>query len=235
MKSVRFRSWSRFKKEISGWLAFDSPKWQPVTWWFRGHADAAWKLQPTLDRSQSFADTDDRNEHSNRLLSRFREELIGFGPSQHLPGDPELELFARHHGLPSPLMDWTLSPYIAAFFAFAEVPSSGLQHAAIWALDSNMATLLIGDPEPVDFIVEREMLRFNVRALEQRGVFLRVNVASPSVEELLDQALVKIELPAKIRREALTDLYEMGITPSKLFRDPDGAARTAQIRHLIMR
>ena len=28
--------------------------------------------------------------------------------------------FLRHHGFPSPLLDWSKSPYVAAFFAFAE-------------------------------------------------------------------------------------------------------------------
>jgi hypothetical protein len=30
-------------------------------------------------------------------------------------------IYLRHHSYPSPLIDWTLSPYIAAFFAFRSI------------------------------------------------------------------------------------------------------------------
>jgi hypothetical protein len=46
---------------------------------------------------------------------------------------PSLELYRylvylRHHGFPSPLLDWSHSPYVAAFFAFQDLarkPNSG--------------------------------------------------------------------------------------------------------------
>jgi hypothetical protein len=31
-------------------------------------------------------------------------------------------VYLRHHGYPSPLLDWTTSPYIAAYFALCEPP-----------------------------------------------------------------------------------------------------------------
>jgi FRG domain len=35
-----------------------------------------------------------------------------------VPPGYDLMIYLRHHGFPSPILDWTRSPYVAAFFAF---------------------------------------------------------------------------------------------------------------------
>ena len=71
------------------------------------------------------------------------------------------------------------------------------------------------------------MLWYNKRALEQRGVFLRINSATQSIEEMLGEALIKYELPAREATVALRDLEAMNITARRLFKNLDGAAQAA--------
>jgi len=46
--------------------------------------------------------------------------------------DYEYLVYLRHHGFPSPLLDWSRSPYVAAFFAFRD-GSAKLEKRSIYA------------------------------------------------------------------------------------------------------
>lgn len=102
---------------------------------YRGQSDSAWHLETTLDR---FIPRPWTLEEYSELIYRCAPQIEAMtGCRWGLPEWPEFQAalersfndfmieipfcnywaYLRHHGFPSPLLDWSRSPYIAAFFA----------------------------------------------------------------------------------------------------------------------
>ena len=102
-------------------------------WVFRGHADSTWRLQPSLERHAA------RKKIGPMKAERFVIHEFKRVAHQYELGvheDDELEWLAlmRHHGAPTRLLDWTKSPYVAAFFATAEAAED--DSCVVWAIDA---------------------------------------------------------------------------------------------------
>ncbi len=226
MKVKTVKSWTTFKSQvIQKYLGLPANRRRLV--WFRGQTKSSWSLAATLDRFRRHSGGDEERERfAESLLAEFREQMVGLGMAALPPQGQALELLARHHGLPSPLLDWTESPYIAAFFAFQDRVDSFDEPIAIWVLNSSR----LDETNAIRLVREPEQLWYNPRAQQQRAVFMRINSIRESVEDLLGEALEKYELPAEESSAALRDLDAMNITPRILFPDLDGAAKAVVAR-----
>ncbi len=107
---------------------------------FRGHKDSAYRLQTSWSRSYK-CPVECLAYELDRLINKFRVGLTksGLTPFENNNRMDWLE-FARHHGVPTPCLDFTYSPYFALFFAFngiRDVPiiEDKKQYVAIYALD----------------------------------------------------------------------------------------------------
>lgn len=227
VKVERLSSWNEFKNRMAKrYLTYELDVRRKFL--FRGHSRASYQLQPTIDRLKRFDDDVTRAEFLNLLVNEFRCSSFGLQSSIQLPTThEEWEYLGRHHGLPTSILDWTRSPYVAAYFAFEGAFPE--EDVSIWALHVENARLdsLVNEVKLDTF---GDAVRFNVRSAEQFGESMRVLSAEQPVEVMLRDGLSRLDLPASEKNAALVDLDEMLINRRTLFRDFDGAAVLAAIR-----
>jgi len=100
-------------------------------WVFRGQREFDWPLSTSLERTAR----GDLAKAENYLRYEFDRRAHLFVPPQMMPqGDVETLSLMQHHGAPTRLLDFTYSPYVAAFFALEEAAQNG-QSSAVWAID----------------------------------------------------------------------------------------------------
>jgi hypothetical protein len=113
---------------------------------FRGHNNASWGLQTSLDR---YSDTNHEvsleklREPKNLqdFLNIFRGHYGALVDKREL-NDDELWQVAQHHGLPTPLLDVSTSPMVALFFALFNKNVNDGSKACIWQIDKMLLSVM---------------------------------------------------------------------------------------------
>ena len=102
----------------------------PVPLWYRGCTDKAYSLTPSILRSPSTL------AREQALLNSFKQNAVQF--LTHRPNSEWEWLFlARHHGVPTRLLDWTENPLIALYFAthsMDQIDKNDDKDGALWLL-----------------------------------------------------------------------------------------------------
>jgi len=95
---------------------------------FRGVSNLNHELIPSLFRRTKIDDIDIREKNMLWLFTTSAKPLLNNQPDSKL----EWLVIAQHHGLPTRLLDWSLSPLVACFFA---VESLSKEDGAIYIHD----------------------------------------------------------------------------------------------------
>lgn len=265
MKEILISSWDKFPEAINSIVA-EYGEYDVVgnkynnRIIYRGQADHEWRLESTLERFFSSKWT---IESYIELALRCVPQIESFtGKEWNLPlyhepypdtkqdpdpffvSIPHFEYFAylRHHGFPSPIIDWTSSPYIASFFAFAEQNDS--EKAAVYAYIDTPNGVRVGWGGEPQISVKGPYVKTHRRHFLQQSWYTICSRHENNSfiischEEVFDRnqrdqdILIKITIPRSERLKILSYLYDVNIHHFSLFQSEESLMRTLALKEI---
>lgn len=210
--------------------------------WYRGQRDAAWKLQPSLERHRNWV------EHEQNMMTRFRQLAISRLATP--PADDwDWLCLAQHHRLPTRLLDWTENPLVGLYFATEPSPHGEPEtDAHVYGLDvSSLNSKSWGrDPGVLSLTARTEQVRDYLPGAPDRGIRPPLAVVAPqtfdrivaqggvfTIKHPLDpedldmragESIQVWKIPADCKVIIRLQLAKLGITEATVYPDPDRIA-----------
>ncbi|MND38172.1 FRG domain protein [compost metagenome] len=247
---ARLESWREFTELLESDF-FNRPGVQLV---FRGHRRFDWNLMPTLGRLTTNGIVTE--ELAQAQLDRFKRAVRGrLTDAGMVDEDDELWSVGQHHGLMTPLLDWTYSPYVALFFAFHKDDSkeeAANPYRAVYVLNKSFLAehegetgIRVWEPRkddhgrlvnqaglftfsPTDATIENKLA--NVLADDE--LFEDEELRSASEDEqpdILAKYICKIYIRNEERDACLRHLRRMNVHHASLFPDLLGASEYCNV------
>lgn len=239
---------------LSRWAEFVAHADALGGWAFRGHVSAEWPLVSSLTRRLQQFVPEPRlwPLREARAMRVFRRKAhIYLRDRTALDDDLRCLALMQHHGAATRLLDFTKSPFVAAFFALEsaedDVAVFALNTPALWNLSPDFDVSLTRahiDPRQAGnferFFAENKLplmwygepSEMDSRLVAQSGLFVVPGVLDRPLDTILDHyggsesLLTKFVLSLSMRHEAMQALYRMNVTYGTLFPDLDGLARS---------
>jgi hypothetical protein len=267
MKTINVASWSAFIEEVERLNARKNEDQLKVPWTviellYRGQADAEWHLDTTLERLVHTniplvkyykcvlsikAKIESVTERKWQIPSLAKFE--GWRNKQtdiilDWPGGDYLA-YLRHHGFPSPLLDWTKSPYIAAYFAMVNAPQKEVEEVSVFAYLQSGHKVVDTEVPVIQFPLGKNVVTHKRHYLQQSMYTIctqrreashfyanHENVVSRNEDR--QDSLWRINIPISQRPEFLSKLEAMNINSFSLFETEDKLMEHLAVSEILL-
>ncbi len=231
------KSWDDFKSNIS------SISTSKLSYLFRGQKEP-WSLRTSFHRRGRYRMSEFTGKDVRQLHQRLSAITSHFFDLAKPEQNGAFFNLLQHHGYPTPLLDWTYSPYVAAFFAFRDRPIGydGDEVVRIHLFNNQEWQKLFPqiqnlDPAFPHLSVMEFIAIANPRIVPQQAVTTVTNLEDIEGYILEKEAetgmrfLEAIDIPANEREKAMRDLRFMGITAGSMFPSIDGVCEELRERN----
>ena len=229
---------------------------------FRGQASNEWQLSSTLERTTD--QTYSVPRYVERATSVLNEIESITGKKWDIPSYPDLLkeietvqdsmrvylpcydylVYLRHHGFPSPFLDWSRSPYVAAYFAM-EGPAN-TERCSVYAFIEHPEggkALTGGHPRITGmgrYVTTHtrhfaQKAQYTIATLYDRDRKLHEFVSHHDVKSPIPNSqdvLINITIPRSDRESALRQLEDFNINHYTLYQSEDALIRSLALRSI---